>query len=298
MRKSIVTLPVILSAASLALAGCASSGTDTATDPAPDTSASPTATETTPQTYEAGEYTLTDVYSGGDATFTFPANDAPEVTPLSDHLAAINAPLQDVTYMVADLDNRNGTEKLNPNEFTMTDEEGNLYTFVQTSSLLGDYSVSMEWPDDVEDPYYIDASGTVIPEDQYDVLSSEGTDLYNDSLNGAAPGQRRTVVYAYDGSSGPLPTEFTNITMDGSVSVGDSAPSDTPSVDDVVGPELDMDAQPANITSLDPEVAESYGLVPDYYYPMVDNPGLRCAQSDPTICDTPANLANIFADNI
>lgn len=246
MRK-IITIPAALSVAALALTGCGSSDTDTATDAAPMTESTPT-TEPTPETYEAGEYTLTEPVVNTDVTINFPAEGTPEVTAMQNTLSALNAPVEDMTFLTADVDNRQGTETADPWDITMTDKDGNLYTFLKDEDVYDTYDVIMEWPDDVEDPFYTLYDGTVIPEDQYDDLSSMATDAYNDSLDGVKAGQRKTVVFAYDGASGPLPSEFTRITMNdynGSVVVGEEVTpmSPAPSPGDIVGSaELDMTA--------------------------------------------------------
>lgn len=315
MKKCYLAMPVALSVLALALSACGSGEEGEINQTTPENSASASATGATPQTFEAGEHVFTEPDTGGEITINFPVEDSVEVTPLKDHLTAIKAPTEEMVFMTVDIDNRQGSENSDPMEFTMTDGDGHLYVFSKTSTTLDGYSVRMEWPDDVEDPFYTDATGTVIPEDQYDALNRESTDLYNASLNGTAPGQRQTVVYVYDGSAGPLPETFTNITLEtamASAPLGEPAPSGSPSVDegtmdygtespggDIFGQdtELDTSAQSANISGLSEATAASYGLIPDEYYPTVRDSTVMCAESDPTVCSTGADLFDIWMDH-
>ena len=322
---------IVLSASALSIAlllsACGSSD-DTSDSGNQEAPATETVTQTVQPSLEAGEHTVNDPTSGAPITINFPADESAEAAPLKDYLSQIGAPADQMVFMTADIDNREGAEKFDPMEITMTDEEGNLYTFVKTSDILTEYEVSMEWPDDVEDPYYTDAQGNEIPEAQYDTLNSDGIDLYNESLNGVAPGERKTVVYVYDGSTGPgeLPETFTNITVEtafGSASVGESAVADGGDVagaqegtnadgtvpegqgglDDAIADaggsgDLDLNATPANLSGMSEDMVNETGVLAETYYPTLEDDSVWCAQSDPNVCYDQTKLEPVFEEYV
>lgn len=198
MKRQLITSAVLL----LALTAC---GQDDGTPP-PEGQANDVSTEApTPETLTPGTYEYE--LNGGTMTLEVPATIPQEaIDPIEALRGALNAP--EVTYIVGEADNRNGTEQLSPSEITLFDKGGKEYLFQSASTYIGDnLSPTMN-----EDYSYSYPDGTPMAEGQYDILNEQSIEIYNSHLNQGKPGAKDTQVWIYEGTD--FPDEFTNLEVD------------------------------------------------------------------------------------
>jgi hypothetical protein len=111
-----------------------------------------------------------------------------------------------VAYLVADVDNRKGTEPVNTYMVAAFDAEGIQYTFSTVTDVLNTWS-----PVYGSDLKYTTADGKPIDEATGDALSRQATDLNNANINDADPGERTTIILA--SPIADLPAEFTRVSV-------------------------------------------------------------------------------------
>lgn len=216
MKRHLITAAALV----LALAGCSQPQETDDAKPA----STPEETQEGPTVYKPGAYE----YDNGEGTVTFqiPATeaDAPEIAEVEQLREALKAPK--VAYIAGDIDNRNGTEQLDPYSVYLYDKDGKKYEFESASIYIGD-NLS---PNLTADDEYQYPDGSPMTEDQYDQLNSDSIDLYNSYLNQGDPGERNSTLWIYQGEA---PDEFTNPSMEDGmekyplVPAGESTPSDT-----------------------------------------------------------------------
>ena len=203
----------IIAIAALALVGCGSTET---------TSDEPQSAEEAQQEYAdqlesgeaqgpppmpAGEY---EAYAeaGGHIVMQIPAstNDEP-IAEIEEYREATGA--EPVTYLIADVDNRDGTDSINMWKVEVFDEEGNSYEFNGVSEYVSDIGPEADWAS--EDESYTLIDGTEISKDEYFTLNSISTDLHNEHLHGASAAERKTMILVYEGTD--LPDEYTRVAV-------------------------------------------------------------------------------------
>jgi len=189
-------------AAALALSSCAAPVASTPA-PAPVTAeVTPTPTSTT---LPAGKFKLTTLLSGADITFTLPT---PATDPAVAKLEAYRGKTggAPVSYLVAEVDNRKGTDFVNMYQVNAFDADGKQYTFSTVTD-----SLKLWGPSYGEDYKYTLPSGKVLDDATGSALSSEATELHNANLNGVDVAEKATIVLA--SSNATLPTEFTRVSV-------------------------------------------------------------------------------------
>ena len=203
----------IIAIAALALVGCGSTET---------TSDEPQSAEEAQQEYAdqlesgeaqgpppmpAGEY---EAYAeaGGTIVMQIPADPADEtLTEIEAYREAVNA--EPVTYLIADVDNRQGHDSIGMRNVYIYDKDGNEYQFSGVSEYISDIEPVTDWAS--EDETYSLVDGTEISRDQYFELSSTGTDLHNEHMYGASAAERKTMILVHEGTD--LPNEFTRVAV-------------------------------------------------------------------------------------
>jgi len=111
-----------------------------------------------------------------------------------------------VAYLVAEVDNRKGTDRVNMYQVDAFDAEGIQYRFSTVAE-----TVSLWKPTYTSDYKYMTAAGKVLDDATGSALSSEGSDLYDAHLNDAEKGEKATIVLA--SSKATLPSEFTRVSV-------------------------------------------------------------------------------------
>jgi len=189
----------ILAAVAVLATSCAAPAASTPA-PAPAT-ASPTPTATT---LPAGKFKLTTL-SGAEITFTLPT---PVTDPAVKDLEAlrVKAGGKPVSYLVAEVDNRKGTERVNMYQVDAFSEDGAQFQFSDAATLTNLWSPSYG-----ADGSYTMPSGKVLDAATGDALSREATEVHNAHINDADKGEKATIVLA--SSNAELPTEFTRVSV-------------------------------------------------------------------------------------
>ena len=156
---------------------------------------------------EPGEY---EIYSmeGAHIVFDLPSD------PSSDELTEIEQYRKDVqadpvTYIVADVDNREGTDSVNLYEVNVFDEDGNKYEFSDLSEYVSD--IAPETDIDGDSNAYKLQNGEIIDGDTGWDLYDKSIDLHNEYLHGADVGERKTIIRVYEGDD--FPEEFTRVAV-------------------------------------------------------------------------------------
>jgi len=184
-------------AAALALSSCAAPAAST---PAP----APVTAEVTPTTLPAGKFKLTTV-SGADITFTLPT---PATDPAVKAIEAYRVKTggAPVSYLVAEVDNRKGTELVNMYQVNVFDAEGTEYTFGDVAQTISAWK-----PSYTSDYKYVTAAGKVLDDATGSALSSEGTELHNAHIGDADVAEKATLVLVSEATT--LPSEFTRVSV-------------------------------------------------------------------------------------
>lgn len=173
MRKTLVLLP-----AALLLASCGATEAEEPQVVGPP----PTMEETTPEavSYELGQDFHIETTEGADITLTIPA-EAPEVDSMRTELG-----IAPVSYATAQVDNREGSVRVNMYQVALYDEDGKEYLFETASGPIGEWSPIWDWPEGGESTYSLQ-DGTVITEAQYEDLNTRASELYNANLSDVEP---------------------------------------------------------------------------------------------------------------
>ena len=188
-------------AVALALSSCAAPAASTP-PPAPVTAeASPTPTATT---LPAGKFKLTTL-SGAEVTFTLPT---PVTHPAVKAIEAyrVKAGGAPVSYLVAEVDNRKGTESVNMYRVDAFDADGAQYTFSTVTEALSAWS-----PEYGSDYKYTSAAGKPLDDATGDALQREGVALHNEHLSGADVAEKAMLIL--QSPTTELPTEFTRVSV-------------------------------------------------------------------------------------
>ena len=160
-----------------------------------------------PPPMPAGEYTA-QAEAGGTIVMQIPANTDNElISQIEAYREAVNA--DPVTYLTADVDNRQGHESIGMRNVYIYDKDGNEYQFSGVSEYISDIEPVTDWAS--EDETYSLVDGTEISRDQYFELSSTGTDLHNEHMYGASPAERKTIILVHEGTD--LPDEYTRVAV-------------------------------------------------------------------------------------
>ena len=155
----------------------------------------------------AGEYKAT-AEAGGTIAMQIPADPADEqLAEIEAYREAVNA--EPVTYLITDVDNRQGHESIGMRNVYIYDQDGTEYQFSGVSDYISDIEPETDWAS--EDETYILVDGTEISRDQYFELSSTGTDLHNEHMYGASAAERKTMILVHEGDD--LPNEFTRVAV-------------------------------------------------------------------------------------
>ena len=156
---------------------------------------------------EAGEY---EVYSMDGAHITFDLPGDPEddaVQEIEQYRQDVQA--EPVTYIIADVDNREGTDSVDLYQVAVFDEDGNKYEFSEVSNYISDIAPETDWEGD--DDTYLLPNGDRLSQEEGADLRHQKVDLHNEYLYGASAGERKTLIRVYEGDD--LPDEFTRVAV-------------------------------------------------------------------------------------
>jgi hypothetical protein len=148
---------------------------------------------------------MLDTQSGAKITFKLPT---PVTDPALAKLEAFRkkAGGKPVSYIVADVDNRNGTEPVNMYQINAFDKEGREYTFGAVTDVLDTWKPTYR-----NDYEYKLPDGRVVDQATGSALSREGTELHNSNLIGADVAERAKIILAT--TDVDLPDGFTRVSV-------------------------------------------------------------------------------------
>src|SRR5699024_1796384 len=156
---------------------------------------------------EPGEY---EVYSmdGAHITFDLPADPEDEaLQEIEQYRQGVQA--EPVTYIIADVDTRDGADSVDMYQVAVFDEDGNKYEFSEVSNYISDISPKTDWEGD--DDTYLLPNGERLSLEEGSNLRHQSVDLHNEYLYGASAGDRKALIRVYEGDD--LPDEFTRVSV-------------------------------------------------------------------------------------
>lgn len=179
-----------LTIALLALTACNSEQPEADTEPVEgETQELNTENDPAPSEMTAGQYELTSQY-GAQITIELPAESSNELfAEVEEYREEVQA--EPITYLIADVDNREGEEQVSFPELRVYDEQGTQYDFETIDTVMFDWYDPL-W--ETDEALY-DRGWEIGAQDDFDVKVNQG-----------ATG---LVVLAYDGDD--LPDQFTRV---------------------------------------------------------------------------------------
>lgn len=111
-----------------------------------------------------------------------------------------------MTYLVAEVDNRQGTQPQNAFMVGAYNEEGRQFTFSMVTDVINEWS-----PRRGPDQKYRTGSGDILDDTTGDALHEQGVELYNTHVKNIAAGERSTIVLA--STDDELPTKFARVVV-------------------------------------------------------------------------------------
>lgn|SRR5699024_3253784 len=208
MKRTLIT---ILSIAALALAGCSAGDADDADEAQNTLQPTPGGMDDDfdPMNgmgiMQSGEY---EVYPehGGHATFDLPTSpDHEHVAPFEEYREQHNLDL--ATYIVVNVDNRDGQEMLKFPALTAYDEQGTAYEFEHIEDALPEWAPERSWDSDNEQFWAPD--GTDISFEEYLEIEQQHDALTEDLTTIVAAAEANSIILAYPGYD--LPDEYTRV---------------------------------------------------------------------------------------
>ncbi len=167
---------------------------------------------------EGGEY---EIYSmdGAHIVFDLPSDSSSdELKEIEQYRETLEA--DPVTYLIADVDNRDGAASASMRSVSVFDEDGKEYEFIEADTAISDWSAI--WAID-DDEYYM-PDGTEISEDEAYQLWDYEDDVTESLTTEVSQAGRETVVLMYEGDD--LPDEFTRVAASVSGFDEDAFPTD------------------------------------------------------------------------
>ncbi|QIK62329.1 hypothetical protein G7068_03240 [Leucobacter viscericola] len=187
---------------SISLMAC-SGGANNADEPKSGTDATQAEAEA-PTLFPAGPFEFT-TETGAKITFDLPsAADDERIADIEKYRVDTNA--SPVTYVIANVDNRKGTDYAGLTNVSAFDKEGRKYEFTEVFKTISDWQ-----PYYSEDHEYVMPDGSKVAEDVGTELYNRGIDIYNKFLKGPAPAEQGTVVLV--SKDVDLPSEFTRVAV-------------------------------------------------------------------------------------
>ena len=204
------TITVLVTAAALMLTSCSATapvGNDApSAQPAPATTAIvevPATSKTDAAPGEAASYQLVTM---GNATVSFflPANVTdPRLSEIEAFRRDTKAPA--VSYIIAEVDNRDGLEPVNMYNISAFDADGKKYEFSRVDEAINDWK-----PSYTSDYEYVMPDGSKLDAAAGDALNNRGVALNNAHINNAAVGERTTLVLCSTATD--FPQKFAKVT--------------------------------------------------------------------------------------
>lgn len=158
---------------------------------------------------QAGKF---DAYSleGGYIEFELPTEPTgPEFEAIEEFRTEMG--IDPVTYVVADVDNREGTGPINMYAISVFDEDGNEYEFQKLEMAMYEWTPVWTFDDETyEDEFYL-PDDTPITEEEYSRLSDMEYEITDNLTTSVDPAGRDSIILVYEGDD--LPTEFTRVAV-------------------------------------------------------------------------------------
>jgi hypothetical protein len=168
------------------------------------TASAPSSSSAQPAAQPTAKYKLSTA-AGAEIAFTLPT---PATDPAVKSLEAfrVKAGGAPVAYLVADVDNRKGTESVNMYMVSAFDADGIQYTFSTVTDAIDAWRPTYQ-----ADGTYQMPNGKVLTDAAGSPLSSQAGDLYNANIHDADKGERTKIIL--QSPIVDLPKEFTRVSV-------------------------------------------------------------------------------------
>lgn len=146
-------------------------------------------------------------HDGGTMTLQVPADptEYADTVALESLRKDVKAP--EVTYIVGDAENTNGTSDLSPAAIYVHDENGKEFEFDAAAGYLAE-----NWdPKEAGEQTYRYPDGSAMDEAKYSTVGTRVQQLYDDLSKRGAPKTRSTQVWIYGGTD--VPDKFTDLSV-------------------------------------------------------------------------------------
>ena len=156
---------------------------------------------------EPGEY---EIYSmeGAHIVFDLPSDpSSDELTEIEQYRETVKA--DPATYIIADVDNREGTDSASMRSVSVFDEDGKEYEFTDADTVISDWSAIWSFDGETYDDEYYMPDGTELTEDEYYQLWDYEDEILDSLTSSVSQAGRETVILIYEGDD--LPNEFTRV---------------------------------------------------------------------------------------
>ena len=152
----------------------------------------------------AGEY---EAYAeaGGHIVMEIPASTDDElIAEIEDYREQIGA--EPVTYLIADVDNREGSDSIGMRKVKVFDAEGVEYEFTDAADLIEEWGPS--YTSDYEN---VMPDGTVLTIEENKAISQAERDLLDNLTGSVSAAGRGTIILIHEGTD--LPDEYTRVAV-------------------------------------------------------------------------------------
>ena len=157
-----------------------------------------------PPPMPAGEYTA-QAEAGGHIVMQIPASTDDElISQIEDYRETTGA--EPITYLIADVDNRNGTDHIGMRKVEVFDSDGTEYEFTDAADLIEEWGPS--YTSDYEN---VMPDGTVLTTEENKAISQAERDLLDNLTGSVSAAGRDTIILIHEGTD--LPNEFTRVAV-------------------------------------------------------------------------------------
>src|SRR5690625_1788317 len=145
---------------------------------------------------------------GAHIVFDLPSDpSSDELTEIEEYRKTVKA--DPATYIIADIDNREGTDSASVRCVSVFDEVGKENELTEADTVIMDWAGIYRIDCETDDDEYYMPDGTELTEDEYYQLWDYEDEILDSLTSSVSQAGRETVILIYEGDD--LPNEFTRV---------------------------------------------------------------------------------------